>query len=142
VKPKKHILLIDPDDAHCSVMSFTLRTRGLKVTALSDLPSISHSEEILNEPYDLVVFFWGKFSPQFSMLINALRKRRRLVLTFAGSPSLVSEAESFKCVDIMRSSQVPMAEMIEDIHLFSARKRGPRKKSVVSVELDLPSTFV
>lgn len=124
MRPKKVILLIDPNEQDLSTRKFLLVTHGYRVLEATNAPAAIAL--FTSNLVDLVVTD-ANLSKTVSgdELLRTLRKINKHV------PMIVMAGPKFKpqvCVaDALLTKTITATEMLERFRIMSARKRGPRK---------------
>jgi CheY-like chemotaxis protein len=127
MRPKKIILIADPNEQRLSVMLYTLATNGYRVLRASSSQEAVASYATA-EIVDLVIVSETKDNPQFParQLVEQLRKLRRhipVLLLTDGEP----QAGDLWADAVVARIACPSLELLERARVMSARKRGPRK---------------
>lgn len=115
MRPKKIILLIDPQEDRRSTTAFVLETNGFLVLTA---PSVYAAAEVAHDPElsipDLLVGYAPISHAYMEQLADDLDRPCRFI-----GPEDRGE--------LQRNAWPPMAEVLERIKRAAARKRGPRK---------------
>ncbi len=132
MRPKKTILCVDDNEQVLSVRTFLLETRGYRVvTAHSAQQALEFVER--STPGSIDLLLCDLIMPQMDG--NELVRRAKQL--HPGLPAMivsgtVNAFDRAICADVFlpKGASSP-AEMIERIRVLVARKRGPRKASIV-----------
>lgn len=125
MRPKKRILLIDANEEHRSVLTFTLKTKGFLVRGAATADEARQAAFEFSP--DLVIGCWPLATSDLGELLSFIHKQnwqvRSLVLCEA-----LREAPALLVADVILLKGFCLSEQILERAMFlSARKRGPAK---------------
>lgn len=124
MRPKKVILLIDPNELDLSTRKFMLATNGYRVLEATNAPMAIalFSSNVV----DLVVT-----DATLSKTVSGDELLRKLKNLHSHVPMVMLTGPKFthevRVADALLTKTIPAFEMLERFKIMSARKRGPRK---------------
>jgi DNA-binding response OmpR family regulator len=129
MRPKKKILLIDADRERCSVWAYVLATNGYAVHVAEDAAEAKALAVIASPDLAIAVLPMPGLDGFLDWWRLAACGRAAIVICEEKRASLAEAAQDAfpSLADVTLHSNVPAAELLEQVKVLSARKRGPRK---------------
>lgn len=133
MRPRKRILLIDSNEVRLSVRRYLLETQGFKVSAATAADEARDLAETTDP--ELIVCAWPLAGSSAGLLLNQLHEAHPFVRIMLLAETLQSVPDDVYAADavLLKGDCTPF-NVLERARLLSARKRGPRKMTVQSVD--------